>query len=380
MVKVLMVANNLTPESGGISTYIMNIYSFMDKERVHIDFVVHTQQPKSLVEHLESQGSRIWLISPFNLIKYRLFWKSFLKEHDDYDFIHVHSFDPTILYLRLADKHGITTIVHSHTVNMPKFDFFDRICRLNQFGSRFVADYFFGCSKKAIADRFGMKIAASSHAEVVPNGIDTERFSFSHNARVSIRAELGVDDDTVLLGQVGRLEYSKNQYFSLDVLKAISERRRDVNLVFIGSGPDEDGLKSKAISLGIEENVVFLGTRTNVEDYLSAFDAFLFPSNYEGLGIALIEAQCSGLPCFASTAIVDEADMKIGLLERISLENGAEEWATQIMKTVSSMQNGSGCECRACYPAKVRENGYGIQESARMMGDFYCNHMANMKG
>ena len=380
VVKVLMVANELNPEAGGISTFIMNNYSFMDVEKIHVDFVVHTHQRKEVVDYFESHGSKIWTVSPFNLIGYRLFWKRFLKEHHDYDFIHVHSYDPTVLYLRLARHYGISTIAHSHTVNKPRFDIVERICRLNQYGSRFVADYFLGCSRKAIADRFGKRIAASARARVVPNGIDTAKFTFNFTARKRIRAELGVTDDVILLGHVGRLEYQKNQAFSLDVFNAFAERQEQSRLVLIGSGPDEEMLKSKAATLGIGDKVLFLGTRINVEDYLSAFDAFVFPSHYEGFGIALVEAQCSGLPCFASNEIVDEADMKLGLLNRIGLERGPAEWASQLWQRVFSnntprdypygMYGGGRVHCSE----QIRKNGYGIQESAKILESFYIEH------
>ena len=163
------------------------------------------------------------------------------------------------------------------------------------------------------------------------------------------------------------------------MFKAFVEKQEKSLLVFIGSGPDEQILKSKATTLDIEGKVLFLGTRINVEDYLSAFDAFIFPSHYEGLGIALVEAQCSGLPCFASTAIVDEADMKLGLLNRIGLERGPAEWASQLWQRVFSNNTlpdysygmyGGRVHCSE----QIRKNGYGIQESAKILESFYIEH------
>lgn len=61
--------------------------------------------------------------------------------------------------------------------------------------------------------------------------------------------------------------------------------------------------------LGIRNKVIFAGTVTNVYDYLQAMDVFVFPPLYEGLGIALIEAQASGLPCLISKNIPSECEV-----------------------------------------------------------------------
>lgn len=374
MTKVLIVANNINPVDGGIATFIMNEFLFIDKTKVHFDFVIHEPQKEHIIDFIEKSGSEIYQVSPFNPISYRRFWKKFLREHHDYDIIHVHSYDPTILYLGLARKYGITTIVHSHTTKMPKFDLVDRICRLNQFGSRFVADYFLGCSHKAIADRFGKKIEQSSRSKMIPNGIDTEHFRFNLVSRKKIREELGIGGK-IVIGHVGRMEYSKNQIFTLQVFSVFSKMNPESILVFIGNGVDEEKIRNEATRLGLDDCVRFAGRRSDVSDCLSAFDIFMFPSVYEGLGIALVEAQCSGLICFASDIIVDEADMGCGLLTRMSLKESPEKWAETIAAAVPCIDT----EKRDKYPEMVRNKGFGIQESAKILEDFYVEHSKDNK-
>ena len=375
MINVLIVANNLNPVDGGISTFIMNEFNFIDKSKIHLDFIVHMPQKKEIVEYFEDRGSSVWQISPFNPFKYRKFWKKFLKEHPDYDIIHVHSFDPTILYLGRARKMGITTMVHSHVTNMPKFDIVDRICRLNQFGSRFVADYFLGCSHRAIAERFGRKIAESPRSKFIPNGIDTEKFKFNNDFRVEKRKELNVSDDQIVIGQVGRFDYTKNHTLTLKVFKKFLESAPDSILVFIGYGGDyEDKVRKEIAELGIGKSVLLLGAKSDVYKYLPAFDMFMFPSIYEGLGIALIEAQCSGLPCFVSKdAIVGECDMGSGLLNRISLNDPPESWATRMKDSIPGIHT----EDRGKYAQYVKEKDFDIHESAKVMERFYVEHAPN---
>lgn len=375
MTKVLIVANNINPVDGGIATFIMNEFLFIDKTKVHFDFVIHEPQKKHIIDFIEKSGSEIYQVSPFNPISYRRFWKKFLREHHDYDIIHVHSYDPTILYLGLARKYGITTIVHSHTTKMPKFDLVDMICRLNQFGSRFVADYFLGCSHKAIADRFGKKIEQSSRSKMIPNGIDTEHFRFNPEARSKIRREFSFEDK-IVIGQVGRFEYQKNQMFSLRIFSVFQTLFPNSILIFVGNGVDEEKIRNEATRLVLDDCVRFAGQRSDVADCLSAFDIFLFPSEYEGLPIALIEAQCSGLICFSTIeAIVDEADMGCGLLTRMSLKESPEKWAEAIAAAVPCIDT----EKRDKYPEMVRNKGFGIQESVKILEDFYVEHSKDNK-
>ena len=73
-----------------------------------------------------------------------------------------------------------------------------------------------------------------------------------------------------------------------------------------GDGPDRELIKARAIALGVSSRVVFTGQRSDAERLYSAFDCFLLPSNYEGLPVVGVEAQCSGLPCLFSKRITPE--------------------------------------------------------------------------
>ena len=368
MINVLIVANNLNPVDGGISTFIMNVFDFIDRTKVHIDFVIHMPQKDEIVKYIENRGSKIYQISPYNPIKYRNFWKAFLKNNSNYDIIHVHSFDPTILYLGLARKLNITTIVHSHISNMPKFDLVDFVCRINQFGSRFVADYFLGCSYKAISDRFGKKIANSPKSYIIPNGIDTEKFKFNPSFRDEKRKELNASKDQIVIGQVGRLDYPKNQLFSLKVFKIFHDIHPNSLLIFIGDGPDKKNIEKEVSRLNLTDSVFAIGSKKDVFKYLSAFDMFLFPSIYEGFGIALIESQCSGLNSFVfQEAIVDECDMKCGLLHKISFTENPKTWAIKMKNLIPNILS----ENRNQFSQYVKENKYDLEDSVKVLEKFY---------
>ncbi len=368
MIKVLAVSNSLDPLSGGIETFLMSLFNNIDRNIIHMDFVVHTQQPQYIIELITKRGSKIFGTSPYNVFKYRKFWKNLLKKHNDYDFIHVHSYDPAFLYLNIAKKYGIKTIVHSHTTNMPHFDLIDRICRLNQFLSHYSANYFFGCSYQAICDRFGGNVAKTNRSFIIPNGIDTEKFRFNPAMRKKIRKELQIDSDTIIIGQVGRLCYQKNQLFTVDVFYEFNLINPKSLLIFIGKGSLEEELIEKIRRFKLEEKVVFLGTKNNIQNYLSAFDGFLFPSAYEGFGIALVEAQCSGLPCLVSDVIVPECDMGCNLISKLSLKNDSpQKWAETLQEKINSSTD------RLNTYEVVFSKGYDIKISSNYLQNLYLS-------
>ncbi len=91
-------------------------------------------------------------------------------------------------------------------------------------------------------------------------------------------------------------------------------------------------------SAGIHENIRFLGVREDISTMLHSMDVFVFPSLYEGLGLVLLEAQASGIPCIVSEAIQPEADLNIGLISRLSLNDRPEIWAEKIIEVAKKKE------------------------------------------
>ena len=79
--------------------------------------------------------------------------------------------------------------------------------------------------------------------------------------------------------------------------------------MLVGDGPLRNEIEQKAKELHIENEVLFLGIRSDINRLLQAFDVFVFPSLHEGLPVSLIEAQGSGLPCIISDQISKEVDL-----------------------------------------------------------------------
>ena len=164
--------------------------------------------------------------------------------------------------------------------------------------------------------------------EVVYNSIDTKKFLFNENIRNKIRKELNVENN-LILGNIGRLEESKNQKFLIKIFEKVLAFNLNAQLWIIGDGNLKKELKELVLKKGLQDNVKFFGTKENVNEYLMAMDIFVFPSIYEGLGIALIEAQFTGIDCIVSENIVNEAIITKNVI-KLALDD-ENNWVKEIL-------------------------------------------------
>lgn len=133
---------------------------------------------------------------------------------------------------------------------------------------------------------------------VINNGIDKELFNSQD--RSTMRKELGIPPDVHVIGTVGRLTYQKGQKYLIEALACLKDKFSKIRLMLIGDGPLKDELKDYTKSLGMDDDVMFLGTRRDVPALLSAIDIFVLPSLREGLVNSLLEAMAAARPVIAS--------------------------------------------------------------------------------
>ena len=140
----------------------------------------------------------------------------------------------------------------------------------------------------------------------VYNPIDTDLFnSPPKTSREELLRACGLPSDSLILLNVARLSPQKGLLYALRAMPSILARYPSAHLVSIGATTDQSWLaqlEREATALGVTNNFHVLGRRLDVIDFLRACDVFIFPSLYEGLGIALIEAMAAGRACVASSA------------------------------------------------------------------------------
>jgi glycosyltransferase involved in cell wall biosynthesis len=144
-----------------------------------------------------------------------------------------------------------------------------------------------------------LKLRKNGKVYYVPGvGIDTAQYNLCEKSREEKRIELGLNNNDVALISMGDLIERKNYDTAI---RAIAEANNPALQYFIcGKGPEEENLKALAKSLGVEEQIHFLGFRTDVKELLTVVDIFLFTTLQEGLPRSMMEAMASGLPCVAS--------------------------------------------------------------------------------
>ena len=107
--------------------------------------------------------------------------------------------------------------------------------------------------------------------------------------------------------------------------------QENAKLIWIGDGEMKPELEVSIDSMGLQNECILLGKKSDVENWYAAMDLFFLPSKFEGLGIVFLEAQCTGLPCLGSTNVPVETEVT-DLMYRLDLGKSAEQWAIEMKK------------------------------------------------
>ena len=137
--------------------------------------------------------------------------------------------------------------------------------------------------------RASEKLKAKRTVYIPGIGIDTDKFKPNEAGRKKIRAELGLEDDQIMLLSVGELNENKNHESVIKAIKGMS-----ITYVIVGKGILKDKLEAAAKECNV--SLQLMGFRTDVSDFYNAADAYILPSIREGLNVSLMEAMASGLP------------------------------------------------------------------------------------
>ena len=321
---------------GGIETWLMHVLRHLNRNRFQTDILVQTSEPSDYDDEARSLGVRIIpCTKPARVWSYCRKLRRILKECGPYDVVHSHiSFSGLIL--RVAHQAGVPIrIVHSHS-DKPGLRSKGGAARrlFLAFTNTWIGRYStrgFAASEVAAAARFGSDWRRDPRWQVLYCCIDLEPFREIVD-RNSVRSALGIANDALVMGHVGRFDPVKNHAFLLEIVAEAVRREPRVILLAIGDGVLRPKIEEQINQLGIAEHVRLLGVRTDVPRLMcAAMDTFLFPSHYEGLPLVLVEAQSAGLPCVISNVIPREADQIPELVRRLPLSAPASDWANAVL-------------------------------------------------
>lgn len=333
-IRILHVLGGL--RAGGAEAFVMNIYRAIDRNKVQFDFIKHTEEQGVFEEEIIRLGGRIYVCPRYtvkNHFEYCSWWKRFFVNYPEYKIVHAHVRSTAAIYLGIAKKNGCIAIAHSHSTSNGKgIPAVVKNCL--QFPIRYIADYMLACSDEAGKWLFGKKAINQNKYWLIPNVIDCQRFSYSSDHRRAVRRTLNLTD-VIVIGHVGRFTEAKNHSFLLEVFAEICNSRKDVRLLLVGDGMLKREIELKSKLLGVADKIIMVGEKVNTEDYYQAMDLFVFPSLWEGLGIAVVEAQASGLPVVISERIPQSVITEENV-EVLSLNEGASIWAKKIIQLLET--------------------------------------------
>lgn len=354
---------------GGVETWLLNVLRRVPREEVAIDLMVHTSDRAAYDAEAEALGVVIHRnVRTRHPVWYGMGLRGVLSRAHGYDIVHSHVHHYSGVALSAAMLAGVPVrIAHSHndtrTVDAQVSPWRRTYLRVAKQLIQATATDGFACSDDAAHALFGDGWRDDGRWRLLSYGIDLAAYSpIEARERQRVRADVGIPSEAPVVVHVGRFEPQKNHAFLLDVFAAVLQRRPDAMLALLGTGPLVEATARRAVTTGVRENVRFCGSRSDVARVLGAADVFVFPSHYEGFGVACLEAQAAGLPVVMSDALPPEVAVAPEGIARLPL-GATQQWADALIESFDMP--------RRWQPPSLRGTPFDIAVSARTLVDSY---------
>lgn len=364
MKKILVFG--ITENPGGIESVIMNYYRHIDRKKIQFDFLCNTEKV-SYEKEINALGGKIYRITARsqNKKKFKKDMENFFVKHaNEYFAIWVNVCSlANIDYLKYAKKYGISKrIIHAH--NSQNMDSFLRgiLHRFNRILIGRYATDFWTCSDEASKWFYSKKIINSSKYVIIKNAINCDIYKFDKEIRDNYRKQFNIESDELVIGNVGRMHFQKNQEYIIKIFNDINKSIPKSKLFLVGDGPDKGKIEKLIKEYKQQNNIILLGVRDDVNCLMQMFDVFLFPSLFEGLPLAPIEAQAASLPVYLSKGrISSKVIINKKLIHFIDLDEGANRWANIIINTYKNYDR------NLLDMDLIRKSGYDIITEAQKL-------------
>ncbi|MDR0305262.1 MAG: glycosyltransferase family 1 protein [Chitinispirillales bacterium] len=330
---IRILIHGMTANVGGLETFLMGYYRNVNPEKIQFDFLCVNDKP-AYYQEIIKRGSKVYIIPGRRryITYYRKLTSIFKKNKYDVFWSNRSNLAGTSLLFKIAFKQKVPVrIIHAHSTGSVGHWVYSGLFmhRIEMFWILKLATDFWACSSEAACYYFGKKFLKLATFKLIHNAIDNDKFNFNKQYRDITRESLSLSDKLVI-GHIGMFGYAKNHNFVVRIFHEIYKKESNAVLLLVGDGKLRSEIETKVKFLCLKEVVHFLGIRSDIPALLNAMDIFLFPSKFEGLGIALIEAQATSLRCFASTTVPSAAAIT-NLLSFVDLQKKPEEWANIIL-------------------------------------------------
>lgn len=359
-IKILHIG--LSSNMGGIENVVKSWNSKLP-ENIQFDFVNVENSPIAFQDEFIENGSKIFSVTsrksnPFKSYKQL----ERLIKVNEYDYVqhHMMSFswpDPILIAQRNIKTQAIA---HCHTAGSKSMNL--KYKALDFLGHKRISrnDYL----RIACGDTAGKNMFGGEAFTVIPNGVDFSKCHFSIQNRIKIRKKYNISSNTYVIGHVGRSNPVKNYPFILKLFSELLKTTLDVKLLLIGDVSEDSNIKRLIEFYGIKDKVVLTGVLNDIKEYYSAMDVFILPSFYEGVSVAMIEAQAAGLPCIVSEFVAKDADISNNV-SYISIDN-VNEGVNIVMSKLREKKNREVIEI---------DNTFDLENTSKKMFEFYEQHL-----
>lgn len=365
MKKVLICMTSLAT-GNGIAKVMMNYYDDLIEQGYNIDFLIilNLKSKEEYLKKLNIQNSNIFIVPEGNKIKkcfYIIKMLPKLIKNNEYDIVHVNLVSLyafcCIWISKLKKVKNIIYHIHNPIPKMKKIKYI--ITRLLNWLCIKGANKYLACSISA-----GKSVFKNRKFEIIRNLIDTEKYAFDKFSRHKYRKEFNIVKEEYLIGNIARFEEQKNPFFIIDVVNKLVKDEQKVKFLWIGEGSLKKQIIDYIDKLGIKDKCIILNNRSDVNKIYSAMDLFFLPSNFEGLGIVFIEAQCAGLPVLTSNEVPKDIQLT-DLVHILNLNEPKQLWKEKIIKIKNEKS-----KKRDIYVEKIRNKGYDISDNT-ILSKFY---------
>lgn len=347
-------------DRGGVETWLLNLFRQVPPEDAAMEILVAAAEvrPGTYDQEFRAAGGKVRLgpSTRHPLTFLAAFWRQ-LRRGGPYDVVHSHIHHFGGLALLVARLAGVPVRVATSHLDTRRLDqeasrgraLYLALIRL---AMRAGATHRLAVSEEAAASLFGARWAADG-ARLTTLGIDLRSV---REARPSpaLRAELGLRPGVPVLGHVGLMRPQKNHLFLLELFAHYLREVGPAQLLLVGDGPERRVIEARAAELGLGQSVCFAGSRADVPQLLALMDAFVFPSLYEGLALALQEAYVSGLPCVTSQTVAVLPGARG--IEAVALDAPLGDWTAAIHRALErgrQPQTGADFDIAQTAPALV---------------------------
>ena len=306
-IKILQVVGTL--RTGGVEKLVYDLTSKINSHRFAIEICCAREQTGQFLEPVRNSGVPVHFFGDYRRNPGSFFsrYRAFLAA-TGFDVVHSHLNHWSGLFLYTPYKLGVPVrIVHYHNDFSSHKRFTVEYALRKFFGyvSEKYSNTVLGISDACLNSVYGSSWKDNPKVKRIYNGIDLTVFS-SIQSSALMRKELGISDGCLVIGHVGQFRKQKNHTFILSLAEKLCARNKKVVFLLVGDGPLLEQVREDAAARGLENRILFTGTRTDIQDLMGIMDIFVFPSLWEGFGMAVVEAQAAGLPVIMSTNIPDE--------------------------------------------------------------------------